>query len=178
MRYRAQSWWNNWIPHFHCPFILSWHSFCNWENHRKVTVATLICWFSPIQWDCKGHRFSFLVKPLVKIRCTCATKILCSPTFALMSNFATKVMVVCLFNHCSYLALLRCKHHFTTNVANYVEVIYKNTNKLQRKVLNRRRLKLNLVGHFQLLKLLAFDHISSFSNNLEMIHQNHTLNSS
>ena len=114
----------------------------------------------------------------MKIRCTCATKILCSPTFALISNFATKVMMVCLFNHCSYLALLRCKHHFTTNVTNYVEVIYKNTNKLQRKVLNRRRLKLNLVGHFQLLKLFAFDHFSRFSNNLEMIHQNHTFNSS
>ena len=90
----------------HCPFLLSRHSFCNWGNHTKVTVGNVICWFLPNHRDCKGHKIDFLLEPLAKINCTCVTTIMWSSTFVLISNFATKVMVVCLLNHYSYVALL------------------------------------------------------------------------
>ena len=104
-----------WVQSVGCQFLLSWHSFCNLGNHTKVTVPTVICWFSPNHWD----RFFFLDEPMVKINCTCVTTVMWSPTFVLIYNFAVKVMVVCHFNHYSYFGLLWCKRHFTINNRSY-----------------------------------------------------------
>ena len=90
----------------------------------------MICWFSSNHWNCKGHRFSFLVKPLGKISCTFVTTIMRSPTFVLIANFANKVMVICLFNHCSYVALLQCKRDFTTNVIEVIWAVHTNSRHL------------------------------------------------
>ena len=67
--------------------------------------------------DCKRHVFSFLShwKRLV----ACITTIMWNITFVLISNFATKVMVICLLNHFSYVPLLWCKRHFTTNATQF-----------------------------------------------------------
>ena len=61
---------------------------------------------------------------LAKISCTSVTTIMWSPNFVLIFNFATKVMVVCLFNHCSYVTLLWCKRHLTANVTEVIWIVH------------------------------------------------------
>ena len=41
----------------------------------------------------------FLVETLVENSCTCVAAIMWSPTFVLITNLATKIIVLCLFNH-------------------------------------------------------------------------------